>query len=239
MMEMLIRKLELRDRLSAEEKQALENALGRVDEFPRDADIIRQHDRPTESSLLLDGLASRYTILADGGRQITAIHIHGDFVDLHGFLLKKMDHGVAALTPCRVAFVPHERLRVITEQHPHLGRMLWLSTLIDAAIFRQWVVSMGRRSALAQVAHFFCEHLVRHRVTGTADGNSFPLPITQAELGDALGLSVVHINRMVQELRTEGLIAWQEGRVTISDFDGLARVAEFDPTYLCLESEPR
>jgi CRP-like cAMP-binding protein len=238
-MEVFIRKLERRDRLSGDEKQALEHAVGRVEEFPRDTDIVRQHARPTESALLVEGLASRYTILADGGRQISAVHINGDFVDLHCFLIKTMDHGVAALTPCRVAFVPHERLAFITEQHPHLGRMLWLSTLIDAAIFRQWLVSMGRRSALGQVAHFFCEHLVRHQITGTADDRSFPLPITQAELGDALGLSVVHVNRMVQELRMDGLIAWQEGRVTILDFDRLANTAEFDPTYLCLDPEPR
>jgi CRP-like cAMP-binding protein len=238
-MEVFVRKLERRDRISREEKQALENAVGRIEEFPRDADIVRQHARPTESCLLLEGLASRYTILADGGRQITAVHINGDFVDLHCFLIKTMDHGVAALTPCRVAFVPHERLQSITERFPHLARLLWLSTLIDAAIFRQWLVGMGRRSALAQVAHFFCEHLVRHQITGTADGNSFALPITQAELGDALGLSVVHVNRMVQELRTDGLIAWQEGRVTILDFERLTRAAEFDPTYLCLDHEPR
>jgi CRP-like cAMP-binding protein len=237
--EALIRKLEQRDRLTDEEKQVLNNAVVRIKEYGGDEDLVREGDRPTESTLLLEGFAARYKGLADGRRQITAIHVPGDFVDLHSFLLHRMDHGVLALTPCRTGAVPHEILREITERHPHLARLLWLSTLIDGAIHREWLVAMGRRPALGQMAHLFCELFLRLQVVGLTDGNSFRLPLTQAELGDTLGLSTVHVNRVAQELRAAGLIGWREQRVTISDWDGLAAAAEFDPAFLNLLNEPR
>jgi CRP-like cAMP-binding protein len=237
--ELLIRKLECRDSLSQSEKDALEGAVARIEDFPSGSDLVQEGQRPADSSLLLAGLAARYTLLSDGARQFTAIHIAGDFVDLHSFLVKKMDHGVMALTPCRVAKVPHETLRELSERHPHLARLLWLSTLIDAAIFRQWLVGAGRRSADSHMAHLFCELLVRHRVTGIARGDSFPLPITQNELADALGLSAVHVNRVLKDLRADGLVAWRDGVLSIPEFDRLAERAEFDPTYLVLDREPR
>ena len=239
MLESLIKKLEVRDALSEQEKRALHESVGRTHDFAQQTDIVIDGSRPTESTLMLEGVSARYKVVADGGRQITGIHIAGDFVDLHSFLVKTMDHGVVALTPCRVALVPHQRLRDITEQFPHLARLLWLNTLIDAAIFREWIIGMGRRSATAQMAHWFCEMLVRHRVIGRNNGNAFPLPITQVELGDALGLSHVHVNRVLQDLRGEGLVTWREGWLTITDWDRLAQMAEFDPTYLTLETEPR
>jgi CRP-like cAMP-binding protein len=239
LVKLLTRKLNFRDSVSQTEQAALEAAVARTEDYAARSDIIREGERPSASSLLIEGMAARYTILPDGARQITAIHIGGDFVDLHSFLIKKMDHGVLALTPCRIAKVPHENLRELSERHPHLSRLLWLSTLIDAAIFRQWLVAMGRRSAEAQMAHFFCELLLRHRITGIALGDSFPLPITQGELADALGLSAVHVNRLLKELRASGLIAWREGVLSILDFGGLGDLAGFDPTYLVLDRAPR
>jgi CRP-like cAMP-binding protein len=239
MVDYLIRKLEQRDTLSDEEKRVLAEAVSHTKNVGPDEDLVRDGDRPSESNLVLEGFTCRYKLLPDGQRQITAIHIPGDFVDLHSFILKKMDHGVAALTPCKIAYFPHEALRRITENHPHLARLLWLSTLIDAGIYREWLVGMGRRSSPGQMAHLFCEMLLRLRVVGLTEGSSFQFPLTQEELGDALGLSLVHTNRTLQQLRREGLIAWEGRTVTISDWKHLQQIADFDPTYLHLEQQPR
>jgi CRP-like cAMP-binding protein len=237
--DLLIRKLEERDRLSEEEKQVLAAALGPPKSVGADADMVREGDRPSESTLLVEGFAARYKVLQSGKRQITAIHVPGDFIDLHSFLLKKMDHGIAALTPCTVVTVPHETLRQITERHAHLARLLWLSTLIDGAIHREWLVAMGRRSAREHMAHLFCELYLRLQLVGLTKDNSYEMPITQAELGDTLGISTVHVNRVVQELRADGLITWRGNRLTVDDWDRLREVAEFTPTYLSLFNERR
>ena len=239
MISRLICKLERRDVLSDEEKRALESAVARIKGFRTDEDLVRDGDRPSESYLLLDGFAARYKLLNNGKRQITALHVPGDFVDLHSFLQKKMDHGVATLSPCRVGLVPHTTLRTITERHLHLGRLLWLNTLIDAAIHRDWLVAMGRRPALNQIAHLLCELFLRLQTVGLTQDMSFELPLTQAELGDVLGLSSVHVNRIIKELRAQELATWRGEIVTIEDWTRLQEVAEFDPTFLVLEREPR
>ena len=239
MISSLIRKLERRDIMSDEEKQALENAVERTKEVRVDDDIVCEGDRPTDSTLLLEGFAARYKILSNGKRRITAIHVPGDFVDLHSFLLKTMDHGIVALTPCKVSKFPHEGLRDITEKHPHLGRLLWLSTLIDGAIHREWLVAMGRRPALNQIAHLVCELFLRLQSVGLTRDNSFQLPLTQAELGDALGPRPFESTRIIQELRVNGLVAWRGETLTIEDWPRLQQFAEFDPTFLNLENEPR
>lgn len=235
----LVLKLEQRDRLSDDEKRVLESAISRVRVVEADEDIVHEGETPSESSLLLDGFAARYKIFSNGRRQITAIHVAGDFVDLHSFLLKTMDHGVLALTPCRVAVVPHAALERITDEHPHLTRLLWLNTLIDGAIHREWLTTMGRLSATAHMAHFICELFLRLKAVGRTDGDTIHLPLTQAELGDTLGLSTVHVNRVLQELRKEGLIRWQGDALTILDWERLEKVGEFTPTYLNLQHEHR
>jgi CRP-like cAMP-binding protein len=235
----LVQKLERRDKLSETEKRALEEAIARVRVVDTDEDIVREGSRPSDSCLLLDGWAGRYKVLDQGKRQITALHIMGDFVDLHSFLLKTMDHGVIALTPCRIAVVPHVGLQRITEAHPHLARLLWLDTLIDGAMHREWLTAMGRRSATAQTAHLICELYERLKVVGQAEGARFRFPVTQGELGDTLGLSTVHVNRVLQDLRGESLISWRGDVVTIHDYERLQQVAEFEPTYLNLHQEPR
>lgn len=234
-----ILKLEQRDWLSDDEKRVLESAISRIRVIEADEDIVHEGATPSESNLLLDGFAARYKIFSNGRRQITAIHVAGDFVDLHSFLLKAMDHGVLALTPCRVAVVPHAALERITDEHPHLTRLLWLNTLIDGAIHREWLTTMGRLSATAHMAHFMCELFLRLKAVGRTDGDTIQLPLTQAELGDTLGLSTVHVNRVLQELRKEGLIRWQGDALTILDWERLEAVGEFTPTYLNLQYEHR
>jgi CRP-like cAMP-binding protein len=239
LIEHLIRKLEVRDRLSAEEKNALASTIERPSSVSRGEDLVREGDRPKDSTLLLAGFAGRYKILSNGKRQITAIHVPGDFIDLHSAVLKTMDHSIAALTPCRVAFAPHEGVRHITEKHPHLARLLWLNTVLDGAIHRQWLVTMGRQPARGAAAHLFVETFERLRSVGETDGNSFRFPVTQVELGDILGLSAVHVNRTIQELRSEGLITWRSDVLVIEDMEGLRAAGEFDPAYLNLVHEPR
>ncbi|HEX8257559.1 MAG TPA: Crp/Fnr family transcriptional regulator [Allosphingosinicella sp.] len=239
MIEAHLSKLRARDELSEEEERAIRGAVSEVREFPADKTIIRAEQELSVSTLLLDGLMCRYKDLRDGQRQITELHVAGDFADLHSMTLKRLDHNVMTLTPCRAAIVPHDRLKAITEQHPHLTRVYWFSTNMDAAIHREWAVSLGRRAALSRVAHLFCELYVRLGIVGLADDTGYALGLTQTDLAECLGLTSVHINRTLKELRERGLVEFRGGRVTIHDRAGLERVAEFNPSYLYLERRRR
>ena len=231
--------LSQRDIISEDEKLALLEMFGLRKSFAADQEMVAQGARSTTSMLLVEGFAARFKTMCNGERQITAIHVPGDFLDLHGFLLKTMAHGVVALSPCRIALVAHSTLRKISEDMPHLARMLWLSTLIDGSVHREWLVAMGRRSPEAQLAHLFCELFVRLQVVEKTAGMSFLLPMTQTTLADVLGMSAVHANRTLQSLRKRNVVSWDGSRIQIDDWDGLQEIAEFDPTYLCLTKEPR
>ncbi len=234
-----IRSISRRDRLTADEVALIDSLPRRTETFASGAEIVAEDSRPGESCMVLRGFAARSHYLRDGGRQITALHVPGDFVDLHAYLLKVMDHGVIAMGACDVAFVSYDTIRRITEQNPHLARLFWLSTVIDAAIQRAWITCLGRRSAEERMAHLFCELYLRLEVAGVARKNSFDFPLTQSQLADLLGLSVVHVNKRLQELRSANLVELRGGTVVIPDFAKLAQLAEFDPTYLCLRIEPR
>ena len=235
----LLLQLRIRDKISDEEADILVKSFTAQRYYAADQDIVAQDSRPTSSQLLTEGFAGRYKILADGSRQISAVHVPGDFMDLHGFLLKEMAHGVVALTPCRLALVEHSTLKRLSETQPHLTRMLWLDTLIDGSIHREWIVAMGRRDAVSRMAHFVCELYVRLKLVNRVEETSFRLPLTQSEIADIFGMSLVHVNRTIQSLRREGAIRWEGDMVTIDNWAQLARLAEFDDTYLCLNSEPR
>jgi CRP-like cAMP-binding protein len=235
----LLLKLRVRDLLAEEEEEVLRASVAEIREHPAGRTIVRAGTTLSASTLLIEGIVCRYKDLADGQRQIMELHVAGDFVDLHGFLLKRLDHNIGTMTPVRVAMVPHDALRGITETHPHLGRMLWFSTLLDAAIHREKILSIGRRSAVARIAHIFCELVVRLRLVGLADETGFALPLTQADLADVTGLTSVHVNRMLKKLRDDKKLTFRAGRVTIEDWEGLQRLAEFDPTFLHLERRPR
>jgi CRP-like cAMP-binding protein len=187
---------------------------------------------------VLDGFAYRYKLLEQGTRQILALHIPGDFCDIYSFVVKPMDHGIAAASPCRVAKVPHTVIHDLTETQPRLARMFWWDTAIDAAVTRQWMISMGRRPAYRQVAHLLCELFVRMKAVDLVEGDSYELPITQAELGDIFGLSIVQVNRTLQELRTDGLVVSEGKRVTIPDPAALTEAAGFNPDYLHMRAGP-
>lgn len=235
----LILNLEQHDRLSEEEKRVLESIIAHTRTVNQGEDMVREGDRPKESLLLLEGFAARYKMLLNGKRQITSLHIMGDFVDLHAYLLKVMDHAVLALTPCRIGVVPHGALRQITEQHPHLSRLLFLNIAIDGAVHRQWLTMAGRSSARSRFAHLLCELFLRLKSVGQAAEHHFHLPVTQQTLGDMLGLSTVHVNRTLQELRAGGLVAWNGRGIQLLDWERLQQEAHFDPAYLNLIKEPR
>jgi CRP-like cAMP-binding protein len=238
-MNLLIRKTEQRDHLSLEEKKALEEVVSQIVEHPARKIPAREKVEQNTSTVLLEGIVGRYKDLPDGQRQILGLHVPGDFFDLHSFLLKKLDHNIAAISPVRIALVPHDRLRAITESFPHLARLLWFNTLMDAAAHREWILSVGRRSAIGRLAHLFCELLVRLKVVGLADDSGYPLPITQIDLADSTGLTPVHVNRMLRQLRDTGILSFREGRVVIHDLDQLHQVAAFDSDYLFMEQQPR
>lgn len=232
-------KLRARDEISDAEAEAIAASMGVAKSYPADKLVIPAGVDIHASTLLLEGIMCRFKDLRNGERQISGLHIPGDFLDLHSFTLKRLDQGVMTLTPCRVVQVPHERLTEITERHPHLTRVYWFSTNLDAAIHREWVVSLGSRSGLARTAHLFCELQVRLALVGLADETGYALPLTQAELGECLGLTPVHVNRMLRELREAGMLEFRSGRVSLLDFARLKRLAEFDPAYLYLEQRPR
>lgn len=234
----LVEKLSRRDVIDPIEEAALGSVLGPAIRVPAGRDIVSEHVRVDQSTLIMSGFTARYTTLANGRRQITEINIIGDFIDLHSLLMKQMDHGIVALTDCVIVHASHVDLRDLIDRHGHLARLLWLDTVIDAAIHRQWLVAMGRRSALGHLCHLICELYLRLEVVGQARDHAFELPLSQAVLGDALGLSTVHVNRLIGELRSDGAITWNGSRVTILRWDRLIAIAEFDPTYLRLHSEP-
>lgn len=235
----LIMTLAARDYISPLERARIEALPFRLKSFKRNEEIIAEASRPTESCLLVEGVVGRVNYLQDGSRQVSAVHIPGDFVDLHGFLLKVMDHGIHALTPCRVAYVAHPHLRDMVDAEPHLGRMLWLLTAIDAAVSRAWIACMGRRSAARHFAHLLCELYMRLEVIGLAKDGEFDFAVSQVDISDMLGLSPVHTNRVLQEMRQDGLVVWKGRHVQIKDFATLAAFGEFNPLCLNLVQEPR
>ena len=239
MIEDHLTKLRKRDSISPEEETAIRGMVSEVRRVAADKVFIRSGEELHQSILLIDGWMARAKDLRGGKRQITELHIAGDFADLHSFTLKRLEHDVLTLTPCTVAVVPHDRLRQITERHPHLTRVYWFMTNLDAAIHRERALSLGRRSALSRAAHLFCEMFVRLEIVGRTSGDSYDFPLTQEELGECLGLTSVHVNRTLQELRRRNLIELESRRLTVLNPPALRAIAEFDPAYLYLERKPR
>jgi CRP-like cAMP-binding protein len=233
----LVRKLESITELSDGEKHAVLNLPITIRDFRADEDIVREGDRPWQCCLLVEGFLCRYKILPDGQRQIQSFHIPGDVPDLQSLHIPVMDHGLAAVSPSKAALIPHDAIRDLAHAHPNLADKLWRETLVDAAIFREWITNVGSREAPARIAHLLCEIFLKLQAVGLTKGNSFDFPVTQSEIGDATGLSTVHVNRSIQKLRAEGLIILEKGHCTIKDWAGLKEVAMFDPTYLSLKVE--
>lgn len=230
-----LKKLRRRTDISPEEERAIRDAVAETRSVRADQILVRRGEPLNASLMLLEGWMARSKDLAGGERQVTELHVAGDFADLHGFTLKRLDHDVLTLSECTIGIVPHDRLQEITERYPRLARIYWFSTNIDAAIHREWALSLGQRSAISRMAHLFCELYERLEVVGRTDKQGYEFPLTQRELAECLGLTVVHVNRTIQELRRRGLIELGNRQLTILDEDGLRGLAEFDSSYLYLD----
>ena len=231
----LLRKLKNFTHLSDDECNAVNECCNDVREIAAREDVISQGDRTGGVKLLLEGFACRYKVLEDGRRQIVAYFVPGDLCDLRVFILKRMDHSIGAVIASKVATISPENVLKLTNNYPNLTRALWWSTLVEEAITREWIVNVGQRSALERMAHLFCELLYRFRAVDLNQGNSCTLPLTQVELAETLGLSSVHINRTLQELRRQKLITLEGGTLTIQDLEALEEVSFFNPDYLHLD----
>lgn len=230
-----LKKLRLRTTISADEERVIRGLVAENRKVAADQFIVRSGAELQHSILLLDGWLARSKDLPSGERQVLEIHLPGDFADLHGFTLKRLDHDVMSLTECVIGIVPHDRLMTMTAEHPHLTRVYWLSTNMDAAIAREMALSLGQRSAISRMAHLFCELHTRLGIVGKNFDHSFEFPLTQRELAECLGLTVVHVNRTLQELRRRQIIEAEKRHITILDKAALEAIAEFDPAYLQLD----
>lgn len=233
-----LNKLRRRFDLSSEEQGAIQAAVAETRRVPADRVLIRAGEMLNNCVLLLDGWLARSRDLAGGERQVTQLHVAGDFADLHGYTLKRLDHDVMTVSDCEIAIFPHENIKAITERYPRIARGYWFLTNVDAAITRELALSLGQRSALSRMAHLFCELHARLDVVGRARSDGYDFPLTQREISECLGLTVVHVNRTIQELRRRGLVELESRQLTILDRPALEAVAEFDPAYLYLDRNP-
>ena len=235
MIETHLVKLRARDEISAEEESAIRASVSDVITVPADRIVVRERQPMTYSTILLSGIAARRKDMRDGRRQYTELHVPGDFTDLHSFTLKYLEHDIVAMSDCSFAVVPHERLKALTERFPHLARVYWFGTNLDAAIHRAWALALGSRNAAARMAHLFCEMFVRLELVGLTRGHSYDLPLSQQELAEMLGITSVHANRTLQQLRGQDLLEFAGKLVTIHDMARLRQLAEFDDSYLYLD----
>lgn len=233
----LIRKLSTIAILTGQEEAAIRALPVFIAEIGPQHDIAREGERPEFCVLVQSGWLCRHKATSDGKRQILSLHLPGDIPDLQSLLLGQMDHSLSSIGPATVAFIRHEHLHDLHRRHPGLARIMWRETLIDAAAYREWLLGIGRRSAEEQMAHLFCEIFVRLGAVGLAGPTSCDMPLSQGDLADALGLSIVHVNRTLQALRGRSLIGLSRGVLTIRDWTGLRALSGFDPAYLHLRDD--
>lgn len=233
----LILKLENFTRVSGDERRALAEASTTVRRFGAHEDLVLEGEPTDGIKLILEGFACRYKILPDGRRQIVAYLVPGDLCDLRIFILKHMDHSIGTLAPVEAATLSQDTMLGILERYPNLARALWWSTLVEESIAREWIVNVGHRTAFERLAHLFCEIYLRLRAVGLTQENRCELPLTQNELADTLALSLVHVNRMLMEMRRAGLVSFQNKQLVIHDLAALQGAAGFNGNYLHLNNE--
>ncbi len=231
-MNLLCRKIESFTRLSAEDRRTLEDVHYTEHGLGAREDVSQEDDVPGVVNLILEGWACRYKQLEDGRRQIIALFLPGDMCDPYVFLFRTMDQSIGTLTPVRFARIAKQTIRGITARSQNLAEALWWDMMVSTEIQREWTVSLGCRTATERLAHLFCELAVRLSLVGLRNGRDYEFPLTQADLGEAVGLSTVHVNRTIQDLRSLGLISLKGRLLTILDEEALRRVAMFNPNYL-------
>ena len=236
-LEPLARKLEYWNPLPPEDRAALLALPHVLKEVDPHYLIVRERDIAVYSCVMLSGYSIRHKMVANGQRQIVAIHMKGEMVDLQNSLLGVADHSVEMLTHGKIAMIPREAIRRIAFERPAIGMAMWLDTLVDASIFREWIANVGRRDARTRLAHLLCEFALRMQVAGLGRQSNYELPMTQEQLADTTGMTAVHVNRCMRSLERDGLIERSSPRgVTIGNWKKLATAGDFDSTYLHLRS---
>lgn len=222
------------------DEEALRNLPHRRKKLERHGFIVRERETTTHSCVMLSGYAIRHKIVAGGARQIVAVHMKGDIVDLQNSFLGVADHSVQVLTDSEVAFIPREAIKKLSFERPNVGMAMWHDTLVDGSVFREWIANVGRRDAHARIAHLLCEFSLRLKVAGLGEATEYELPMTQEQLADCVGLTPVHVNRTLKALEAEKLIERRSSRsIIIGDWKKLAEAGDFDSYYLHLrEDEP-
>jgi CRP-like cAMP-binding protein len=232
---LFVSRLASRSLLTDAEKNAILGLTGLIKQVKAHVDFVGYGEMVDNSCLVVDGCVGRFRQSREGARQITCLYIPGDVADLASVMSPKSAWGLSALTKTTVLQIPCREIRRIAANHPGVAEALWRDCVADGSIFSEWVVNVGHRDALSRLAHLICELAVRFERTGKGDKQSFPLPITQTDLGEATGLTSVHVNRTLRELRTRSVAEMHAGTVTIHDWDQLVTIGEFDPAFMLLD----
>ncbi|MEH6641865.1 Crp/Fnr family transcriptional regulator [Vreelandella glaciei] len=235
---LMTRKLESIFLLTDKEKEAISNLPIKTMALLSGQDISKVSDQPTKCCLIIEGFTCSYKLTAEGKRQIMSLFIPGDIPDLQSLHLPYLDMNIASITPCLLGFIEHDDMHNICEHNPRLYAAFWRETLVCASITREWLLNTGQRQGYSRIAHLLCELMVRLKAVGLAKEATFVMPVTQAELGDSTGLTPIHVNRVLQALRADGLIHSNKNQITVPDWEKLKEAGEFDSLYLYLVEEP-
>ena len=228
----LVRRLRTISGIDEEDVQAIRAIPVSIKHYRANQPAVRDGTRPTECCLIAEGFCVRSKTTSSGQRQILSIHIPGEIPDLQSLHLHVMDHDLITLTECTLGFISHSSMREIIRRRPNIAEFLWRDSLLEAALFREWIVNVGQRPALNQLAHTIVELRERLKIIGRVANNQFDMPLTQEQAGEAMGITAVHANRVIKQLRDEAVVDFYRGRVTILDEARLQELADFDDRYL-------
>jgi CRP-like cAMP-binding protein len=231
-LELMAGKLDRLTSLDAQDRDVISRLSYRIEKVQAAYYLVREHRETSECCLLVSGYACRHKLAAGGGRQIVSFHLPGDILDLQHLLFSIADHNVQTITPATVAWIPSGELKRVSRKRPRIAEAMWRDTLIDASIFREWVLNVGRRDAKSRIAHMLCEFAARCRAAGLGSPEGIHLPMTQEQIADATGLTAVHVNRMLRALRQDGVIEQRGKELRIVDWERMRGLADFDPAYL-------
>lgn len=231
-LEWLTKKLERVGCLDPKDRARIALLPAKIESVPRFHRVVREGEEHDHCCLLVEGVASRHKHTVTGARQIVSFHVKGDLLDTQHLLLSRADHSVETMTPAVLAWIPKPELLRLAWERPQIGRALWRDTLVDASVFREWILNVGQRDAKTRIAHMLCEFAARCEAAGLGPPSSLKIPFTQADVADATGLTSVHINRMIQELREEGALSKDTGQIRIHNFNRMRAIGNFDPAYL-------
>ena len=234
--ERVLTRLETRGPLSFEDRIAVRALPLHYRTLDPAAYLVREGEPPEMCAILLSGFAYRHKVTGEGERQIMSVHMPGEFLDLQNSFLGVADHNVQALTRCEIAAIPVKALRDLVEHHPAVARAMWIETLIDAAIFREWIVNVGRRDALSRISHLLCELALRLESAGLSRDYHYEIPMSQEQIADCTGLTSVHVNRVLKEMGRLGLIEREKRSVSILHWERIQEVGDFNARYLHLEA---